>query len=96
MTDDEIKAELLRFHNDEPDDDPEADNRWECVDKGEWVSEYKDETRTQIYRHVPSGRFFAAYDSRRGSYWSDYEYEDTEAYEVRAVQVTVTQYEAIQ
>lgn len=68
----------------------------ECVEEGDWVSEYKDEYRTDVYRHTPTGLFVAIHIDRRGSYWTDYEYGEYEINEVVAVTKTVTVYEAVQ
>lgn len=76
-------------------EDNDAYDRWEQINSGEWVAEHKDERQSTVYKHVPTSRLFQVDSSRRGSYWTDYEYEEPEVFEVRAVEVTVTQYEAI-
>lgn len=46
----------------------------ECVEEGDWTTDGKYQARTNIYKHLPTGRFVAVHDSRSGSYYSDYEY----------------------
>lgn len=65
---------------------------FEEVEIGEWTDEHKHQHKTDIYRHKPTGRLFALHNSRSGSYWSDYEYDEPTCNEVFAVQVTVTKY----
>jgi hypothetical protein len=85
------EQDAIALHNDECED--WAD--WETVKKGEWVSEHKYEHCSTIYRHKPTHRYFAVHSSRSGSYWSDYEYDDATANEVKPVEVTVIEYHAI-
>lgn len=72
----------------------EAADGVKLIEDGDWVSEYKDELCTVIYQHVPTSRYFAVHLSRRGSYWSDYEYADPEINEVFPHVVTRTEYHA--
>jgi hypothetical protein len=83
--------DAIDIHN----EDSETPDDWEVVKEGEWTSEHKYEHRSTIYKHVPTGRYFAVHSSRSGSYWSDYEYTDDLANEVRPVEVTVTEYHAL-
>lgn len=92
MTDTEtLIDELLAVHQEEHGDDAAYD-RWVIVEQGDWISEGKYENRAAVYKHQETGRFFEVRDSRSGSYYSDYYWNDPEAVEVIAQQVTVTQY----
>lgn len=78
------------------DEDDEADETvLECVDEGEWTSDGKYELKSDVYKHIPTGRFFCINSDRSGSYYSDYEYGERYCHEVKPVEVTVTQYVAI-
>ncbi|MCA8110264.1 hypothetical protein [Burkholderia cepacia] len=81
-------AEVIQLFDDE-------DERLEEVERGAWESDGKYELRTDIVKDTRTGKFYAIHQSRSGSYWSDYEYGDTEANEVEPVQVTVTQWKAV-
>lgn len=67
------------------------------VEEGEWVNEYKDyDLKTNIYQKIDTGKYYAYNDSRSGSYYSDYEYDNpTELVEVEPVQITTTIYKAV-
>lgn len=64
------------------------------VEEGEWVNNYKDyDIKESIYKHVGSGKFYAYYDSRSGSYYSDYEYDSPdELVEVTPVETKTITY----
>lgn len=64
----------------------------EEVESGDWEQEHKDQYRTDVYRHKPTGRFVAITQNRRGCYWSDWDYGDPDIYEVVPEVVTVTRY----
>ena len=66
------------------------------VERGDWVSEGKDEFRTNTYHHAPSDKFFSVFENRRGSYWSDYEFGDPSCCEVKPVAVTRIEYQVVQ
>lgn len=78
-------TDILKLFDDE-------DESLETVVNGDWEVEHKYEHRTDIVRHLPTGRYFAIDKSRSGSYWSDYHYDEPEAREVEPKQVTVTQW----
>lgn len=67
----------------------------EEVESGDWEQEHKDQYRTDVYRHKPTGRFVAITQNRRGSYWTDWDYGDPDIYEVAPKVVAVTKYEAV-
>lgn len=78
----------------EEDDELDSENGFECMDAGEWVSEHKYAYHTAVFKHMVTGRFIAVCQSRSGSYYSDYEYGDTDIYEVFPRTVTQTIYTA--
>ncbi|MBY4725714.1 MULTISPECIES: hypothetical protein [Burkholderia] len=81
--------EVIQLFDDE-------DERLEEVERGAWESDGKYELRTDIVKDTHTGKFYAIHQNRSGSYWSEYEYGDTEANEVKPVQVMVTQWEAVE
>ncbi|AYX28471.1 Uncharacterised protein [Burkholderia pseudomallei] len=87
-------ADALAYHK-ETLGSEEAYDEWEEVDSTGWRSEHKYEHRDVIYRHKTTGRLFEVSESRSGSYWSDYEYDEPTAREVKAVLVAVTEYKPV-
>jgi hypothetical protein len=73
----------------------EEDPRLETVSAGDWVSEHKYELCTTIVEDTETGKLWAIHQSRSGSYFSDYFYDDPTATEVVAYQVTRTEYRAV-
>lgn len=67
---------------------------FELVEEGEWVNNYKDyDLKEDIYKHIESGKFYAYYGSRSGSYYSDYEYDNPdELVEVQPVETKTITY----
>ena len=66
----------------------------EVVQESDWTSEGKYEYSDTVYRHIPTGRFVCIGQSRSGSYFSDYEYDDPSISEVVPEVVTITRYVA--
>lgn len=64
------------------------------VHEGEWGQEHKDQYKETVYRHDETGRFFEVLENRRGSPWSDWDwdYGDPDCYEVVPEVQTVTVY----
>lgn len=77
------------FNAPDNDDHPEGFTQ---VLEGEWTQEHKDQFREDVYRHDATGRFFEVTTSRRGAYWSDWDYCDATVVEVYPVTKTVTAY----
>jgi hypothetical protein len=77
-----------------------SDEGFEVVEAGEWQVDHKYESKRNVVKHIESGRFFALYGSRSGSYFSHYEYEELETDkdgmvvldEVRPVERTIVEY----
>lgn len=69
---------------------------WEVVDEGEWVQDYKYQTKESIVKHIPTGKYYQYELSRSGSPFTDwyYSYEDgvfPELYEVVQEERTIVQ-----
>lgn len=82
-------AEFLKLLEE---NDGEAPEGFTLVEEGEWEQEHKDQYKTSVFKSDTSGQFFAVTDSRRGAYWSDWDYGDSHCCEVWPHQVTTTQY----
>ena len=52
----------------------------DIVEDGDWVDDGKYSFRTSIVKH--NDKYFEISESRSGSYFTDYHYDDPEAYEV--------------
>lgn len=48
------------------------------IEEGEWVVDGKYEHKRTVVQHDESQRYFALYESRSGSYFSDYHYDEIE------------------
>lgn len=62
----------------------------EVVETGDWISEGKYETCETIVLY--EGNHYSIYQSRSGSYFSDYHNEEPSVYEVEPYQETVTKW----
>lgn len=75
------------------------DGAKELVEKqvGDWISEGKWESQESIYLHEPSQTYWSYYQSRSGSYYTEYYYDDPEITEVVPVEkiIKVTEWEAL-
>lgn len=81
----EFDLDALLAHYQDNDDDFATDDVV-SVEEGEWEIDFKDyATRSDTYRHVPSGRYFEISQRRSGSYYTDYFYDAPEIYEVYPV-----------
>jgi hypothetical protein len=66
----------------------DEDDRLNIIEEGDWIDSLKWQHRTDIVQDTLNGSYWAVEHSRSGSYWSDYEYADPEAYRVeRTVKV---------
>ena len=69
---------------------------FEVIEDGDFVSEGKYEHKESVVRHKETGKYYSVFQSRTGSYFTDYEFEnDLEAVEVEPVEVTKTIYKVI-
>lgn len=56
------------------------------TEDGDWINEYKDcDVREAIVQQQSTGKYFCIDQSRSGSYYSDYEYDDPQIIEVAKV-----------
>jgi hypothetical protein len=55
---------------------------FECVEEGAWEQDYKYQLKSSVYKHKASGRFFMLHESRSGSPFSDWHYDDPQITEV--------------
>jgi hypothetical protein len=63
----------------------------EVADSG-WEQEHKTQHCETVYQETSSGRFFGVYQTRSGSYHSDWYYEDPSCCEVRPESKTTIVY----
>lgn len=67
------------------------DPHYETVDRGQWISDGKYETRNDIVKHVETGEFYRLCVSRSGSPYSDWFYFfDLNLYRVKEATITIT------
>jgi hypothetical protein len=71
--------------------DPET---YKVIKEGDWINEHKYQYQETIISY--QNKLYCICQSRSGSYWSDYEYNDPEAYEVEPHEVTVIEYRVVQ
>lgn len=56
------------------------------IEDGDWINEYKDcDVREVIVQQQSTGKYFRIDQSRSGSYYSDYEYDDPKITEVAKI-----------
>jgi hypothetical protein len=67
------------------------------VEASDWVNQYKDyDIKEVVLLHKASGKHYAYYDSRSGSYYSDYEYDSPEELiEVEPIEVKRIEYKVV-
>ena len=53
-----------------------------CIQDGEWEVDGKYQTNETIFQNVHTAQYFAIYQSRVGSYHTDYDYNDPDCQEV--------------
>lgn len=49
---------------------------WEFVEEGDWVQDYKYQLRTNYVKHKPTGKIYEYSQSRSGSPFTDWYYEE--------------------
>ena len=74
------------------DDLPEE---WDLVESGEWTDSHKSESKSDIVKHLPTGRLFEVDFYRTGDHWSGYETEFSGATEVEPYEATVVLYRPV-
>lgn len=62
----------------------------EIVEEGDYISEGKYEICETIIKY--KDKFFSMIQSRSGSYWTDYDYNDPDFYAVEPKEITKTIY----
>ncbi|QEM41223.1 hypothetical protein [Salmonella phage DS_BP2] len=67
-----IQNELDELLTEEPWSD-ELPDTFEVFVSGDWTDEGKFESKSDVVKHLPSGRFFMASFSRYGDHWQGYE-----------------------
>ncbi len=67
----------------------------EVIEEGDWVDEHKYQYKTDIIKY--NNRYYEITQNRSGSYWSDYEYGDSEIREVTPAKkiIEVTTWESV-
>lgn len=83
----EILEEILHDMHDE--------SLFEIVDEGDWRSDGKYDNREVIFKDLTTEKLYAFWASRTGSYYSEYEVQVDDAFEVKPVEVTIIQYERV-
>lgn len=89
-----ILKELQEFLTEDPWSD-ELPEQWEVLEDGDWCDNHKSEAKSDIIKHLPSGKIFQADFYRTGDYWQGYETELTDVCEVEPYQVLVIKYKAV-
>lgn len=84
-TEDIIQQLELAYEDSDGVDDLEG---FDVVEEGVWVQDFKYQISESVVRHKESGKYFKIFHSRSGSYYSDYEYNAPEFYEVNPVAQT--------
>jgi hypothetical protein len=86
--DQKLKDDLIAYHKEEIDLDG-----IECVYNGDWVAEHKHEYKETVYKY--QDKYYSVDDIRSGSYFTDYDYDDPEVYEVVPKEVIKTVWVAV-
>lgn len=73
----------------------ELSTDWEPIESGEWTDSHKSESKSDIVKHLPTGRLFEVGFCRTGDYWSGYETEFVGAQEVEPYEATVILYRPV-
>lgn len=76
-------------------DEDEIDDPFIMIKPGTWKSEGKYQYYTDIVQNEVTDKYYAIHSSRSGSYFTDYEYGETEVEEVKPVKVEITRYIAV-
>jgi len=74
--------------------DDELDSEtYTVVENGDWIEDGKYSFKETIIKY--QGKFYSISEARSGSYYSDYYYNEPEAYEVEPYEITVTKYRVV-
>lgn len=73
----------------------ELSDEWNIIESGEWTDCHKSESKEDIIKHLPTGRFFEASFYRTGDYWQGYETEFSGAVEVEPYEAVVVLYRPV-
>jgi hypothetical protein len=78
----------------------DSTDEYTVVDTGEWVSYGKFDTKTVVFEDNLTGKFYAMYGDRSGSYYTDYEYsinnnKEVECVEVKRITRTIEDWEKV-
>lgn len=67
----------------------------EVIEEGDWINDHKYQYKTDIIKY--NNKYYEIMQNRSGSYWSDYDYGDSEIHEVTPVKkmIEVTTWEYI-
>lgn len=68
---------------------------WEVVKVGDWKDCHKAESREDIVKHLPTGKFFEVQLYRTGDHWQGYETELSDVVEVEPYEELVTLYRPV-
>ena len=68
---------------------------WDLVESGEWTDSHKSESKSDIVKHLPTGRLFEVSFYRTGDYWQGYETEFSGAVEVEPYEAVVVLYRPV-
>jgi hypothetical protein len=68
---------------------------YKMIEEGDWINEHKHQFKTDIIEY--NNKYYEIMQNRSGSYWSDYEYGDSEIREVKPVKkvIEVTSWESV-
>lgn len=84
-----IINELKELLNEDPWTD-ELPDTFEVFEEGDWTDEGKTESKGDVVKHLPSGRFFQCFFSRYGDHWQGYETSLDDVAEVEPYTKTIT------
>lgn len=86
--------DLKSLLNEEPWSD-ELPDEWDVVESGDWTDCHKAESKEDIIKHLPTGRFFEASFYRTGDHWQGYETEFSSVVEVEPYEAVVVLYRPV-
>jgi hypothetical protein len=82
MVNAELTAASLQAQLQEDSNYLEESEDFECVEGDDWTQDHKYQVRSLVYKHKESERFFMVHESRSGSPFSDWYYDDPQVVEV--------------
>ena len=63
---------------------------YEVIELGDWEQDSKDQLRSSVIQHKETEVYFVVGESRRGSPWTDWDYGETNVYQVEPKEETIT------